>query len=211
MYPLWTLRTCGYESNATFVGYLGDAEPCQHGRVNHGIRSRLHDGFARLGAAKLDVSSLVGESSRLLSKALPYDAACWHTLDPSALIETGAILEGIPQDYEHATKCAEIAYRTTDYNSFVELTRRKRHSGVLSEATGGKLDRSLRYRELLKGERIQGELRASFVAGGSAWGCVALFRETPRDFTEADRDFAHDLSSLLGRPTGRAGRCPARC
>src|SRR5437879_450164 len=102
-------------------------------RVNHGIRARAMDKVARLSGANLDLATLIEESSALLAKALPRDAACWHTADPHSLIETSFRIEDIPQ---HDLSVVEFAYLPDDYNAFPVLVRGKRHSGVLSEATG---------------------------------------------------------------------------
>ncbi len=164
--------------------------------VNHGTRARARERLERLVEAKLDLPTLFTESTRLLASALPYDSACWHTMDPTTLIETACLLENMPTP---TPQVAEFAYRGDDYNSFGRLTRGARHSGVLTEATGGHLDRSVRYRELLSTVNMVGELRASFVVDGAAWGCVSFFREGPGDFTADERDFAHDIAVLLGR------------
>jgi DNA-binding CsgD family transcriptional regulator len=76
---------------------------------------------------------------------------------------------------------------------------------VLTEATAGRLDRSTRYRELLRPLDIRGELRAALVVDGACWGCFAFFREDPMDFTADERDFAHDVASLLGNSFRAAG------
>ncbi|WP_067541483.1 hypothetical protein [Nocardia crassostreae] len=100
---------------------------------------------------------------------------------------------------------ARFAYLPEDYNSFARLAGGPRHSGVLSEVTGGKLDRSVRYRELLRPNNITGELRTALIADGECWGNVSLFREAPGDFTGDERDFANDLAGVLGRGLRRAG------
>src|SRR5262249_41629074 len=144
---------------------------------------------------------LVDESARLLAKALPYDNACWHTVDPATLIETGFhVVDMPPPD----ASVAEFAYLDTDFNTLAQLTRGP-HSGVLTEATEGRLDRSPRYRELLRPNNIRGELRTALVDSGSCWGCFTLFREAPHDFTADERDFAHELASVLGRGFRAAG------
>jgi DNA-binding CsgD family transcriptional regulator len=170
--------------------------------VTHSTRSRAHAEVARLGGAKLDLSTLMAEAARLLAPALPFDAGCWHTMDPATMIETSFYIDDMPPPN---SQVAEFVNLPGDYNTFIELTAGRRHSGVLTEATEGRLDRSTRYRELLRPLGIQGELRATLVADGACWGCFALFREGPRDFTEDERDFAHDVTSLLGKSFRAAG------
>src|SRR4051812_41963640 len=109
--------------------------------VNHGIRARALQRVAQLGGTQVDLGALIDESSALLARALPRDAACWHTTDPATLVETSFRIEDIPVG-DHGV--AEFAYLPDDYNAFPTLTHAGRHSGVLSDATGGDMRRSIR-------------------------------------------------------------------
>jgi DNA-binding CsgD family transcriptional regulator len=169
--------------------------------VNHGIRARALDRVAQLDGARLDLPALIAESSALLARALPREAACWHTMDPATLVETSFRIEDIPPG-DHGA--AQLAYLPTDYNAFPALARAGRHSGVLSEATGGDMRRSVRYREMLAPHGIRGELRTSLVADGAGWGCFAFFRHG-KDFTSDERDFAHDVGTILAKVFRSAG------
>ncbi|MFI0373473.1 LuxR C-terminal-related transcriptional regulator [Actinomadura sp. 1N219] len=165
-------------------------------------RQRVLDRLMVLGSAELGLADVADEANRLIARALPHDASCWHTTDPATLVETGYRAYAMPHP---DAQVAEFAYLTTDFNSLAALVEGPRHSGVLSEAAGGRLDRSPRYRELLRPNNIRGELRTALVADGACWGCFALFREAPRDFTEDERDYAHLLASVLGRLIRAAG------
>ncbi|WP_177001288.1 helix-turn-helix transcriptional regulator [Streptomyces sp. cf386] len=164
--------------------------------MNHSTRARAHERVARLTGARLDLPTFLDEASALLARALPHDAACWHTMDPATLIETGFHLEDMPSAPD--AEVAALVYLPDDFNSFVTLARAGRHSGVLSTATGGRPERSPRYRHLLRPYNVTGELRTSCVVDGACWGKFAFFREAPADFTEDEQDFADDLASLLG-------------
>ncbi|MGH3243359.1 MAG: helix-turn-helix transcriptional regulator [Spirillospora sp.] len=170
--------------------------------MSQDTRRRVLDRLALLGTARLGLADVADEANRLIARALPHDASCWHTTDPATLVETGYRTYAMPHP---DAQVAEFAYLTTDFNSLATLVAGPRHSGVLSEAAGGRLDRSPRYRELLRPNNIRGELRTALVADGSCWGCFALFREAPGDFTEDERDFAHLLASVLGRLVRTAG------
>lgn len=170
--------------------------------MNHSARARGYEKMARLSTANLGLADVYHESAEILATALPHDAGCWHTMDPATLIETSLQLEGMSP---RTADVAEFAYVSSDYNSFAELARGPQHSGVLSDATEGRPDRSLRYRELMRPSNLNGELRAAFVVDGASWGCFAFFREGSADFTEEERDFTHELAPLLGRSFRRAG------
>ncbi len=159
--------------------------------------------MSQLETAELDLPALFDAAADVLARVLPHDAACWHAMDPATLIETSTHVEHMPPP---DPRVAEIAYLSSDFNSFPELARRPRHSGVLSEETGGDLRRSTRYRELLVPVNMAAELRVACVVDHASWACFALFRQAPAtDFTEDERDFAHDVAASLGRSFRAAG------
>jgi hypothetical protein len=63
----------------------------------------------------------------------------------------------------------------------------------LSEATGGKPEHALRYRELLVPRGLQHELRGVFALDGKLWGCITTMRE------RNDSDFDVREVALFGR------------
>lgn len=96
-----------------------------------------------------------------------------------------------------------------DINKFVELAGADRTVGVLSEATGGDLRQSARYRTIGESLGIDDELRVAFVADGLCWGFAALLRREGR-YTGREVNFiagvsahvAHGLrTALLGTAT----------
>lgn len=147
----------------------------------------------KLARAGLDLNSLFAEASRLLQKAVPFDAACWHTLDPATLLETSHLTENLPVE---SPRAAEIEYLYEDYNQFATLARSRRRSGILSEATGGVPERSRRYRELIRPFGLKGELRIAFVARGAAWGAGGLLREAG-DFMPEEASFLEAISEPM--------------
>ncbi len=136
----------------------------------------------------------------LLKRAVPFDAACWHTLDPATLLETSHLTLNLPVENSVAT---EIEYLEQDYNQFATLARSRRRSGVLSEATGGVPERSRRYRELIRPFGLEGELRAALVAAGTAWGAIGLLR-AGGDFTADEARFLSAVSGPLAEGIRRA-------
>jgi DNA-binding CsgD family transcriptional regulator len=168
---------------------------CHDEQVKQRSRERVHDDLVRLAGARLPLASLIDEAGRLIARAVPYDGACWHTVDPATLIDTSFRAVNLPSE---GIRLARNEYLDHDYNRWVELARSRRHSRVLSEATAGDLNRSPRYREFLRPAGLLGELRTSFVVDGACWGCVAFFRAAPDDFSSQERDFAHELAATLG-------------
>ena len=171
--------------------------------MNSRARERTLARVERLVTAGRGADELMAEADDLLAATLPHESHCWHTTDPDTLIETGfRAFQMPPPDAE----VARFAYLPDDFNAFGALVTGPLHSGVLSEATGSRLDRSVRYRELLRPNGITGELRIALVADGACWGTLSIFREAPGDFTTDERDFAHSLATVLGKGLRTAGR-----
>jgi DNA-binding CsgD family transcriptional regulator len=159
-------------------------------------RARTREALGALEGAALDLGTLVHSVGRILARSVPYDGACWHTIDPITLVETSSYLEHLRPN---ARGASEIEYLHSDFNKFSVLARSARKSGILSEATGGDPTRSERYRLLVAPEGLEGELRASFVVDGACWGSVGLFREAPRDFDADEAAFLHEVAPSVAR------------
>ncbi len=127
----------------------------------------------RVAHAGHALPELFDHASRVLRKAVAFDAACWHTLDPATLLETSHHVENLPLENPHAS---ELEYLHDDFNQFAALARAEPRSAILSEATGGVPERSRRYRELIRPFGMSSELRAAFVDQATGWGAVCLLR-----------------------------------
>jgi hypothetical protein len=113
------------------------------------------------------------EAAGRLKRAVPFDGACWHTLDPGSDLITHHRLQDIP---DHFPVLANNEYAVKDVNKFKQLARAQRKAATLADATGGHPERSPRFRELLHPNGAGPELRSAFVADGATWGALILIR-----------------------------------
>jgi len=165
---------------------------------------RLVDDVARLGARGLPREEYYAEVTARLRRVVPSAAACWHTVDPGTRLLTSdspaeLISRGILTE-ESATEAGQgivaSEYFVRDVNTFASLARKRVPVGTLTQATGGKLDRSVRYRHVLEPAGIPHELRAAFVTRGRCWGAVHIARlDGEPDFTAED---VSALASITG-------------
>ena len=165
---------------------------------------RLVDDVARLGARGLPREEYYAEVTARLRRVVPSAAACWHTVDPGTRLLTSdspaeLISRGIFTE-ESATEAGQgivaSEYFAHDVNTFASLARKRVPVGTLTQATGGKLDRSVRYQQVLEPAGIPYELRAAFVTRGRCWGAVHIARlDGQPDFTAED---ASALASITG-------------
>ncbi len=166
-------------------------------RTDAGMRARRRQEIIRLAHAGYDLPTFLDETVRVLHRTIPCEAGCWHALDPASLLETSYRAVNLPIDNPLA---AEIEYLHDDYNQFATLARAPNHSAVLSVATAGVPERSLRYREVIRPFGLDGELRAAFVGDGTAWGSVCLLREhSSGDFAPEEVSFLEEVSGEVGR------------
>ncbi|MFN2561213.1 MAG: LuxR C-terminal-related transcriptional regulator [Jatrophihabitans sp.] len=167
---------------------------------------RVVEDVRRLGGRGLPLAELHRQIGARLRRALPFDAACWHGLDPDTLLLTTAnpeelIANGfLNTDSEPRAAQAVLAseYLRPDVNAFAALARRRSPVGVLSQSTRGRPQHSARYREFLAKCGTPHELRAVFVTRQRAWGCVVIHRsERSGDFGDSDVRLMAELSGPI--------------
>jgi DNA-binding CsgD family transcriptional regulator len=167
---------------------------------------RLVEDVARLGVRGLPREEYYAEVTARLRRVVPSAAACWHTIDPQTNLLTSdspteLISNGV-LTLESATAAGQAIiaseYFAKDVNTFAWLARKRVPVGTLAQATSGKLERSLRYRQVLKPAGIPHELRAAFVTRGRCWGAVHITRlDGQQDFTAQDASALASISGLV--------------
>jgi hypothetical protein len=163
--------------------------------------------IVRLAHRGLGVRDYSLAAARALRPAVPFDGVCVLTIDPATLLPTGEVVEnGLPAWAQ--VRLTEIELGEPDYNKFAALARAEGPAASLSGATGGRLDRSPRQRELRRPSGFEDELRAVLVDDGQAWGALTLLRERGRPhFSERE---VGRVSSLAGALAEGLRRSPAR-
>jgi len=141
------------------------------------------------------------EAAARLKRAVPFDGACWHTLDPGSELIAQHRLQDLPDRFP---VLADNEYAVEDVNKFKDLARAKRKAATLAEATGGHPERSPRYRDLLSRAGVGPELRSAFVADGATWGALILVRQAGApEFEPHEVDLLSSASMLFARAVRR--------
>ena len=159
--------------------------------------------FVRLSHRHCDLPTFFDAVDRALQASVRFDSSCWLTLDPATLLPTSHFTREF--GFEHLMMLASNEYLEDDVNKFAVLARATPPVGILSAATGGTLERSARYSGVLapNGYRDGDELRAVFLDGDTAWGCLAIHRRRGR-FEERDAAIVADLVRPIGDGIRRA-------
>lgn len=157
----------------------------------------------RLLHGDLDLDSFFDEVDQAVSELIRFDSSCWLSLDPSTLLPTSHFTRQL--DSQHLMEIAENEFLEKDFNKFADLSRATPPVATLSHATHGDLTRSHRHRKVLAPVGYAGgdEMRAVFLDGRSAWGCVALHRRHG-EFTAQEANVLADLAQPIGDAIHRA-------
>ena len=158
------------------------------------VEDRLLGEVKRLCNAGLDERTLLGEVIERFRNAIPFEAICFSATDPASGLITNSVVEGLG-GLEEARLFFEHIYLHIDDEYGYDGTSQKWHEPVrlLSEATGGQLERSLRFREQTGPLGLGFEMGGACMAGGELWGGIVLIRE------RGDPDFGARELGLLRR------------
>jgi DNA-binding CsgD family transcriptional regulator len=111
---------------------------------------------------------------------VPFDAAVWMATDPVTALPTAPTWTENMEHFGGAVACArmwESEFLNEDVNTYRSLARAESPAAALSEVTGGRPERSARYREFLRPRGFGDELRAVLRTGGCTWAAVTLLRD----------------------------------
>ena len=156
------------------------------------LHERTFSEIKRLSSAGLEGPELLRRTAKRLRRSVGFEAYCASTVDPASNLITHGIAEGMGEDEEQGALYFDHIYFEEDLGQLVSMVSERRPVQLLSESTGGKLDRSLRYRELLRPYGFGHELGSAFI-DGSLWGGMDLIRQ------KGDPDFGSDEVALLKR------------
>jgi hypothetical protein len=144
---------------------------------------------------------LFDEAAARLKRTVPFDGACWHTLDPGSDLITQHRLQDLPDRFP---VLANNEYAAEDVNKFDQLARAERKAATMNEATGGHPERSQRFRDLLTPAGLGPELRCAFVADGATWGALILVRRAGQpEFAACHVELLANASAFFARAVRR--------
>jgi hypothetical protein len=153
----------------------------------------------RLCLMGLDPTTLRQRVTERLRRAVPFEGYVAFTMDPSSSLITHALVEEMG-DERGLRLFLEHVYFEDDVLEFNWMVRNRLSVGLLSEATGGKLELAPRYRELQAPVGLGYELRGAFSTGSTElWGGLCLSREKGRkDFAAREVAFMRRIAPHLG-------------
>ena len=162
------------------------------------LEERVFGEIRRLCLSGLDEVTLLGEVFARLRRAVPIDTYWAPRFDPLSGLQTGFVSEGTDQ-LARARFFLEHIYFEDDVLEFNWMARNRHPVALLSEATGGNLERSLHWRELLGPAGYGHEARGVFTVSRELWGAMCAVRERGRpDFGPHEVAFLRRIAPHLG-------------
>lgn len=147
--------------------------------------------IVRLCHSSLDSRSLRAALLQHLRIVIPFEYAYFSTTDPATQLGTSSVLAEAPPDWCMSV-FLENEFLHNDFNKFNDMVRQRQAVSILSATAGSELQRSHRYREMLRPLSMADELRAIFVTDAACWGTLCLHRE--QSFTPAESAFLAQLT-----------------
>jgi DNA-binding CsgD family transcriptional regulator len=135
---------------------------------------------------------------------VPSDGHFLAATDPQTTLCIGAgVVMDLPED-----QCAptwDYEFLVPDYLKFADIAASGRAVADLHEATGGRPERSARWREYSSATGFRAELRSAFTLDGAMWGMAQFDRlgDSPR-FTDVEKAWLECVAPILARGLRRA-------
>ena len=162
------------------------------------LEDKVFADVKRLCYARLDARTLLREVTGRLRQVAPFEAYCANEMDPSSGLITDVVTEGLG-GASVARLFLEHVYFEDELNEYNSMVRNRRPVALLSEATGGKLERALRHREVCVPAGLDYELRSVFTSNRELWGAIDLYRERGApDFSANEVAFVRRVAPHLG-------------
>jgi len=159
------------------------------------------DDLQRLALRSPSRAEFFDEAAARIKRSVPFDGACWHTLDPGSKLINEHRLQDLPDRFPIL---AQNEYGVDDVNKFSDLARSRAKASTMKAATGGHPEHSPRFRDLLTPAGLGPELRSAFVADGSTWGALIMVRRAGQpEFQEQDVELLSRASALFARAVRR--------
>jgi len=151
-------------------------------------------GLARAG---LTAQELLAEAARRIDRVVPSDGYFLSATDPQTTLAIGAgTIRDLPQDQCRPTW--DYEFMVPDYLKFVDIAQSGRAVADLHDATGGRPERSPRWREYGMATGFRAELRTAFTLGDAMWGVGQFDRlgDSPR-FSDDDKAWLERVAPLV--------------
>jgi DNA-binding CsgD family transcriptional regulator len=157
------------------------------------------DAIERVAQAGLPAQQLLEEVARRIDRVVPSDGYFIGATDPETVLSMGSgVVHELP--YEMCAPTWDYEFLVPDYLKFVDIAASGRPVADLHEATGGRPERSARFREIGAMTGLRSEVRIVFTIGDSTWGVGQLNRtgDSPR-YSDEEKAWLERVAPVVAR------------
>jgi DNA-binding CsgD family transcriptional regulator len=145
---------------------------------------------------------LLEQAITRIDRVVPTDGFFFAATDPQTTLSIGTgLVRNLPQ--EQCQPHWDYEFLVPDYVKYVDIARSGRRVADIHDATGGRPERSPRFKQFKDATGFSAEVRLTFTIGDSAWGLGQLNRLDAR-FTEDEKAWLELASSAIARGLRRA-------
>jgi DNA-binding CsgD family transcriptional regulator len=148
------------------------------------------DAIRRLAAEGLSAQELLEQAATRIDRVVPTDGHFMAATDPETTLSIGTgIVRDLPP--EQCQTHWDYEFLVPDYVKYADMARSNRRVADIHDATGGRPNRSPRFKQFSESSGFRSEVRLIFTVGDAAWGLGQLNRFTGR--------FTHEEKAWLER------------
>jgi DNA-binding CsgD family transcriptional regulator len=146
---------------------------------------------------QFDGLALLGEVIERLQRVVPVEAYCASTKDPASGFITHGMAEELGGEDDPFWALEHLYFE--HHESIRRMVDTHQSVALLSESTGGDLERSLRYVEYLRPLGLAYEMRGIFTSSGYLWGSMDLSRGSGSpDFEPREAELLRRIAPHVG-------------
>jgi len=162
------------------------------------------DAIGRIADAGLPAQELIEQVAERITRVVPTDGHFLAATDPATTLSIGlGVVSELPADQCRPTW--EYEFLVPDFLKYADIARSGRPVADIHDATGGRPERSPRFREFSASTGYQAEVRLAFTVGDAAWGIGQLNRAgAGARFTQDEKAWLERAAPLVARGLRRA-------
>src|SRR3954452_924726 len=139
------------------------------------------EAIEELAGSGLTAQELLKAADQQIDRVVPSDGSFLGATDPETTLCIGAgVVRDLPADQCQPTW--DYEFLVPDYLKFADIAQSERRVADLHEATGGRPERSARWRDYGSATGYRSEVRTTFTLAGATWGIAQFDRlgDAPR-------------------------------
>ena len=160
------------------------------------------DGLERLAYEGLSAQELLEQAASRIDRVVPTDGVFLAATDPETTLSIGTgLVRDLPAD-----QCQphwDYEFLAPDYAKFADIARSGQRVADIHDATGGRPERSARFKQFSDATGFQSEVRLAFSLDGAAWGLGQMNRMSGR-FTDEEKIWLDKAAGSVARGLRRA-------